>query len=121
MNESHTCARRAEHWLAAGEKNSDTWRQVGNDHCCSYCGSMHPDEFAAFLKSVVSDPDPNVKVIDTDKQYKYYVRRPHISNAMQGAIKFYMQHAPIDPDHQDRYQREFVDLLRAALIASAGK
>lgn len=95
--EMHTCPRRAEGPLYA-EENADTWNVYGADRTCSYCGSWHPDEFLAFVKTV-DGVDGHLDV--SDKKYKIYVRRKGIKNAGEGAIKFYFQHAPKDQAFYD--------------------
>jgi len=72
---THTCPRRDD--LAAfgmprqGNEGEDRWR--GPDHngvrTCSYCGSLHPDDFMRLAKD-------RVRLGPTDKNYKVYVDIP---------------------------------------------
>lgn len=65
---------------------SDYWERLPNgDHVCSACGCWHPVEFMAYVHA-------GGQLENTDKYYKVYVRRPGVSNAAQGAIKFYTPH-----------------------------
>lgn len=90
------------------EEGLDWWEQVGPDRVCSFCGSMHPEEFFAFLERVLEDDDPRVRVGRCDKDYKVYVHRPEIENATEGAIKFYKQHLNIlSAEEIDRWERPF--------------
>jgi len=75
----------------------DWWEpQPNGERDCSFCGSMHPEDFDRFLDKVIADPDIHVRVGVTDKRYKFYVQRPEIKNAMEGPIKFYTHHAPAE-------------------------
>lgn len=72
---------------AEREEKVDRWDKVGNDRCCSYCGSIHPDDLIALIH------EQGLSVIDpSDKGYKWYLNRPGIPNAGFGAIKYYRQH-----------------------------
>lgn len=64
----------------------------GEDGTCSYCGSMHPDEF---FKQV----EAGAEIVPTDKGYKAYVMTP------SGQKKFYFQHLSRDD------QAKFIELL----------
>lgn len=70
------------------EEMLDRWVKFGDDRCCSFCGSMHPDDLSAALDLETT------KIDVSDKRYKVYVRRPGIINASMGAIKFYNWHLP---------------------------
>lgn len=73
------------------EENLDRWRHEPNgDRTCSFCGSIHPDDLLAILKSIPATPD--VYVYWSDKAYKLYIHRPEVTNAKDGAIKFYTWH-----------------------------
>lgn len=87
----------------------DTW-DMGPDgnRTCSWCGSVHPDDFMKICRAALTDPEYDVSM--SDKRYKAYVRVPGVVNASQGAIKFYMHHAPAEPS--DEEQRVFAEALR---------
>lgn len=92
-------------------KAPDTW-DLGPDgnRTCSYCGSLHPDDFMAICRKAITDE--RYSVDPSDKRYKVYVRQPGVRNASEGAIKFYMQHAPASPTPQDE-----LDYSRAVKIS----
>lgn len=76
---------------------------------CSYCGSIHPDDLMAICRKTLTDERYGVE--GTTKSYKVYVRQPGVRNAGEGAIKFYMHHAPAEPSKQE--QEIFSAALRA--------
>jgi len=88
--EEHLCPRRAEGVLPAFVNSTDAWEMRGGDRVCSFCGSLHPEDFMKFCQDVPSNDGYMVE--PSTKSYKIYIRRPHIKNAGQGAIKFYTQH-----------------------------
>lgn len=106
-HEKHTCPRRAENGMERDDSpfvgagtNKDDWtvREKGGLRKCSYCGSVHPDDFIAQLRA-------GVKLGVTDKNYKAYLE--YESTQMN---KFYYQHL-------DAGQRnEFIDLLNAGQV-----
>jgi len=90
-SEKHTCLRRTSQigpWDRS--ENLDTWEKRGKDRVCSFCGSMHPDEFLKFCKDV---DGINRYVLQSDRKNKFYIRRPEVNNAGEGAIKFYLHHS----------------------------
>lgn len=66
----------------------DYWKKFPNgDRVCSYCGSIHPMDLIELIKKL------GFGIIGkTDKPYKWYVNRPEVHNATDGAIKYYRQH-----------------------------
>lgn len=90
------------------------WRE---DHTCSYCGSLNPDEFMRRLEA------RDVTLVPTDKSYKVYVEGPgftqtfrdcprdaickgpeectHWATRAVGGTKFYFQH--LSPEQQVRF------------------
>lgn len=94
--EKFTCPRREEQGMHLegpfkhSGPNLDTWRQ---DRSCSYCGSMHPDDFIQYVKD-------GKKVGSTDKDYKAYVDE-------DPRIKFYFQHLSA------AQRTEFIELYNA--------
>lgn len=105
--DKHTCPRRAEDgtddptspFVGAGP-NQDTYKAghglIGQARGCSYCGSMHPDDF---MEEARSGRELGV----TDKNYKVYVEGP-----TKG--KFYYQHLSTEQ------KKEFVDLYNAKTL-----
>lgn len=70
-----------------------SWRE---DNCCSYCGSLNPEEFMRRLEA------GDVSLVPTDKSYKVYVDGPGLNHQ-----KFYFQH--LSPEQQTR----FIELYNA--------
>ena len=112
--QTHICPRRAE----IGDHSifkyptTDSWN-VGSSlapyhespdfHSCSYCGSLHPDEFLYYLEQ-------GWYLVPTDKNYKAYLGKPveppttllnNITIDHHDAGKFYFQH--LNPDQRDRF------------------
>lgn len=87
----------------------DTW-DIGPDgnRTCSYCGSIHTHDLMVICRKTLIDERYGVE--GTDKSYKVYVKQPNVRNASEGAIKFYMAHAPADPSKDD--QELFAKALR---------
>lgn len=68
--EKHTCGRRMTGlgpWER--EEHLDTWIDRDSVRACSFCGSMHPEDFLLAVES-------SCKVTPTDKSYKVYVDLP---------------------------------------------
>lgn len=89
-----TCGSRARQYMLTPPvvEDHDFWRQHENkDRVCSYCGSLHPDDFIALVKAAAVEGS-EVDVEPSDKMYKVYVNRPSVRNAMHGGIKFYCWH-----------------------------
>lgn len=96
------CGRRAEGWHGqTDEALPDTW-DWGPDGCrtCSWCGSIHPDDMLRIARLVPDDDRYGIE--GTTKSYKRYIRQPGVRNASEGAIKFYMAHAPEHPSEEDQ-------------------
>jgi hypothetical protein len=96
----------------------DHWKKFksNGDRVCSFCGSLHPDDFFALVKMCAGIPaeaafNSIVEIELSDKRYKIYVKRPSVRNAVEGGIKFYTQHLPrdsdINPAVSDEQQKEF--------------
>lgn len=99
------CGRRS----TDGNDLPDTWR-LGPDgnRTCSYCGSLHAEDLMTICRKVLVDD--RYVLEGTTKSYKIYVRQPGVQNASQGAIKFYMAHAPENPTPAD--QKLYGDAMR---------
>lgn len=65
---------------------------------CTFCGSLHPDEFMARIKV----DEPKSKLNFSDKAYKTYV----------GDLKFYWEHL------SEEQMREFVQLWNERKVTS---
>lgn len=79
----------------------DGWQKRGEDRCCSYCGSLHEDEFFEVLKGYV-EVKPGYRFDLTTKSYKRYASRPGVSNASEGGIKFYMWHLSAESTEEQK-------------------
>lgn len=128
MSDMHTCPRRGETGMddptspfrGAG-RDLDEWDARDGYRACSYCGSLHPDDFMAYARS------GRAELIPTDKSYKVYVRDPRVTyQPTRGSsddvdadgkiimrpfgpravtqMKFYLQHL------DDAQRTEFIDL-----------
>lgn len=64
------CPRRLEPFSYDDGKD-DEWKDRGDGYrACSYCGSMHDDDFFAAMEA-------GRMLVGTDKNYKVYVEMPH--------------------------------------------
>lgn len=92
----------------------DFWQRHANgDRTCSFCGSLHEDDFLAIAEAYATGID-GFRFDTTDKGYKVYASRPGVQNAQQGGIKFYGWHARKDAsDEFDQRRRDIFG--RAAL------
>jgi hypothetical protein len=95
FNAAFKCGRRGEVAADSGVfkvPGNDTWREnPDGTHSCSWCGSMHEFEFFDILEHYVAG-DEGYRFSTTDKGYKFYANRPNVTNASEGAIKFYVPH-----------------------------
>lgn len=130
LPEPMTCGRRAENGMdqengpfKMSGRNLDRWEKFKtiDNRICSYCGSLHPDDmFRLVHEAAVTPPDGDyrgtVSIEPSDKKYKVYVRQPGVRNAMEGGIKFYMQHLPRNSDGSlaitDEQQKEYGEAVR---------
>jgi hypothetical protein len=95
------CPRRAEAARQFTDPATDAWKAHHRSHdnlVCSYCGSLHPDEFMAAVRA-------GHEIVPTDKNYKAYVDLPGNSN-----VKFYYQHLT------DVQKTEFIALINARVV-----
>ncbi|RWX72567.1 hypothetical protein [Mesorhizobium sp. M2A.F.Ca.ET.039.01.1.1] len=75
----------------------DHWRKQPNgDRTCSFCGSLHEDDFLEIIDAYARG-EPGYSFDPTTKGYKRYAHRPGVQNASQGGIKFYGWHADQTP------------------------
>lgn len=86
--EVQTCQRRIQDLGPWDRKeNIDKWVIIGDDKCCSFCGSMHPDRVIELIKLY------GMKIIEpSTKQYKWYIHQENVPNASYGGIKYYRYH-----------------------------
>lgn len=111
-HELQTCPRRVhEYGPWKQDEKLDVWRREPNgDRTCSFCGSLHPEDFEQLCEEA-ADPDTETRLEHSDKQYKVYVYRPGVKNAMDGGIKYYKQHSPEDPLWKLRVEPKFMRAL----------
>lgn len=107
LPESMTCGRRGEisdpngvFKILEGPDHWDKFKSNGN-RVCSYCGSLHPEDFLRLVKESATAPEDAlfrsvVEVEPSDKSYKIYVHQPGVRNAHEGGIKFYTHHLERD-------------------------
>jgi len=99
-DEPQRCPRRNESSAQLVEGNVDNWVMRGEDKCCSFCGSLHPDRLIELVQK------QGVGILEsTNKSYKIYVNRKEVPNASFGGIKFYTQH------FSDEQRQIFLSLL----------
>lgn len=98
MSDTFTCPRRIADGRG-GVEDEDTWRDtggiIGQKGACSYCGSMHPEDFMDAARD-------GKEIGPTDKSYKVYV------GDHEG--KFYTHH--LHPNHSN----EFYDLVMDGMV-----
>lgn len=91
---NHRCASRdgSIYGRHGDEGTPDQWH-TGPDgvRTCSFCGSMHFDDFLDIARKTITDPGYSVS---RAKGYKFYAQKPGVRNASEGAIKFYTWHLP---------------------------
>jgi hypothetical protein len=105
--ESHRCSRRDESFRGITEENEtpDVWsKRHGEYRTCSYCGSLHPEDFEKLVDQSIED-EGQTQIEWTSKGYKIYANNN----------KFYTQHLFIEP-----YTQEYRDNL-AVKIKKAHK
>jgi hypothetical protein len=105
----HVCPRREEAppgWVAQ-HPDHDWWEDRRGVRCCSWCGSVNPDDVMAHLR------DGSWALGPTDKNYKAYVSVTDVDHDSgqpsegKHVGKFYFQHL------SDEQRREFINRLNA--------
>lgn len=130
LPEPMTCGRRGDLYpggLAVHvdrAEQQDRWLRFksNGNRVCSYCGSLHPEDLFALVKASANAAEDApyrdvVEIEQSDKSYKLYVQQPGVRNAMEGGIKFYVQHLPRTADGTaravtDAQQAEFAEAVR---------
>ncbi len=129
LPEPMTCGRRFDMYFGKmfvhgkPEKDKDYWERfkTNGNRVCSYCGSLHPEDFLELVKQCANEQEDatyqsSIRIEPSDKSYKIYVHQPGVRNAHEGGIKFYTQHLPRDgqgkltitEDMEDEYHRAIV-------------
>lgn len=121
--EAQTCPRRVESFGPTSKNEMlDFWKKGTSFadheadlrlHSCSYCGSIHPDDFMGYIRR-------GWTLVPTDKSYKAYLGEPidppevlpiqDITIDHRDAGKFYYQH--LSPAQRD----EFIALVNSHSI-----
>lgn len=111
MSGKQTCPRRIREIGPWEHKEGlDRWNKTGADRTCSFCGSLHPEDFEHVLERVIADP--SCRIDHSDKSYKIYIHRPEIKNGGEGAIKYYKQHNYTDAADIARIEPLFAQALK---------
>lgn len=113
LNEKHTCPRRINEIGPWEYKEAiDTWEMRGDDKCCSFCGSLHPDRVVELVKEF------GLGIIqNSTKSYKWYINRASVPNASYGGIKYYRMH---DTDEFITKMNEFF-FARDVIVTSSAQ
>lgn len=99
--------------------SADFWRTLPNkDRVCSFCGSLHPDDFIRICDCAARDV-PGYEVDHSDKSYKVYVRQPGVSNAGDGGLKFYKAHVVAEGEELTRQGEIFRKALERSNLRFA--
>lgn len=88
--ETFLCKRRTGH-LMEDKIDHDEWQDRGGDRCCSFCGSIHPEDVINKIEK------HGFGIIgQTDKRYKFYVGvncpNPIPKDEWGGGSKYYRHH-----------------------------
>lgn len=114
------CPRRDENSMADTQfPGPDAWEKFKHidNRVCSYCGSLHPDDFLRLVREAATAPEEasylsTIRIEPSDKGYKIYVHQPGVRNAHEGGIKFYTPHLPTLTTEQDIMFQEAVRKTR---------
>ena len=126
LPEPITCGRRRESGMDDPDSpfrrsgvGLDHWdrHKSNGDRVCSYCGSLHPEDFLRLVKESAEAPEDDLRaprINPSDKGYKIYVDRPSVSNAHDGGIKFYTHH--LEPRPTDEQHAQYKEAVRRSNI-----
>lgn len=121
VTDPHLCPDRASSLAAIKFPGPDSWDVMPNkDRTCSFCGSLHPDDFLRLVEAAADPGKPDHRLDPTTKGYKWYVNQPGVDNALQGGIKFYNWHITKEAVPQETLDR-LNELIPKALAASEVK
>lgn len=100
---THLCPERPQSPHPFNLPDHDEWRLMPDGtRTCSYCGSLHEDDFIDIVSKYLEGVD-DYHFDTTTKNYKWYARRPGVENASQGGIKFYTWHVDrTDPERLNK-------------------
>lgn len=103
-----TCGRRMKEfgpWERA--ENLDYWQDRDGFPCCSFCGSLKPEELFACIEGGLCEIGP------TDKSYKIYIK---VFSALTGEalpvrhLKLYFQH------FTEEHKNKFIQLYNSGMM-----
>ena len=126
LPEPMTCGRRFDSYMGSFQhgdrgKDLDHWDKFksNGNRVCSFCGSLHPDDFLALVKQSAEVDETTavytevVRIEPSSKSYKVYVNQPGVRNAHEGGIKFYTQHLPVKDGKPDLTPEQQADYRKA--------
>lgn len=88
-----TCPARMADPKATHVEGADYWQRRGPDIECSYCRSMHPEDWFGWCRRC-AEPDSRVRIDTSDKAGKWYIVRDGITHPGMGSTRFYHFHLP---------------------------
>lgn len=97
MSTQLMCPRRSEIPATFKLPEHDTWEGPDGFRTCSYCGSLHPDEFMTYAEA-------GNTLTPSDKNYKTYIEHE------SGESKFYFKHL------SEEQMAKFVELFNAKVF-----
>ncbi len=132
LPEPMTCGRRFDMYSGGipvhyfdREGKKDYWERfkTNGNRVCSYCGSLHPEDFLALVKQCANEQEDatyqsSIRIEPSDKSYKIYVHQPGVRNAHEGGIKFYTQHLPRDEQGKLTITEDMEDEYHRAIVAT---
>jgi hypothetical protein len=86
------------------DPNLDTWGERKGFRCCSFCGSIHPDEWIAAVRESVRSGGRTMN-IDRGKRGKWYARGKTEDGSSRWG-KFYGDHMPEEKRNDPTLARE---------------
>ncbi len=129
VGDAFTCGSRVQQGRAIAGVHSDHWRKMpSGDRTCSYCGSLHEDDFFEIVEAY-ADGREGYSFDPSTKPYKKYASKPGVSNASEGGIKFYGWHADLtegpelerkNATYERAMQRYHRSLMRADEVMKHG-
>lgn len=97
--DSFTCPMRSK----VSTQNLDMWKKTGSYKMCSYCGSIHPDNFKLIVIESITDKSI---IVDLSLNHKFHIYNDNINYI----LKFSTMHIP-----NDDYVKELNKYLPRAL------
>ena len=102
LNVRHICPMLSVDNLSSSKDGKSGWRLERNgDYTCTYCDSIHPEQFISFLDTVITDPSLFICAELNGNNGELVINRPGIKVAGEGSIKFYLPHLKVFCDEQN--------------------